>query len=129
MKTHFSLRFDRWQEVEFVLEAQRDRGLSDNMVFYNALLDALWELGQYARAIKIMRAALARGTFPEAVKRSDMIWAIDVHRMSGGAALALLYSWLGEMRALRKVRQTKFGYSESAWPRHLRCFLCSSARA
>lgn len=93
----------RWQEVEFVLEAQRERGLSENMTFYNAVLDALWELGQHARAVKLMQSALARGTFPEAVKRSETIWAVDVHRMSSGAALALLYSWLVELRAIRKV--------------------------
>jgi hypothetical protein len=86
-----------------VLEAQRERGLSENMTFYNAVLDALWELGQHARAVKLMQSALARGTFPEAVKRSETIWAVDVHRMSSGAALALLYSWLVELRAIRKV--------------------------
>eukprot|EP00897_Mesotaenium_endlicherianum_P009006 jgi/Mesen1/8133/ME000437S07230 len=62
-----------WQMVE---------GVWSNMAFYNALLEALWLCGLHKRAAGVLQRVRERGIFPEAVRHTGSLWAIDVHRSS-----------------------------------------------
>jgi len=63
------------------------------------LLEALWCLGQRQRACRVFAEARQRGVFAEAFSHSDLMWSIDVHRMSVGAAMTTLIVWLLDLEA------------------------------
>lgn len=71
-----------WQRVEYALDGLKVNGVGSNLTFYNALLEALWCLGQRQRACRVFAEARQRGVFAEAFSRSDLMWSIDVHRSS-----------------------------------------------
>lgn len=88
-----------WQRVEYAFDGLKVDGVGSNLRFYNALLEALWCLGQRERACRVFAEARKRGVLAEAFSRSDLMWAIDVHRMSVGAAMTTLIVWLADMKA------------------------------
>jgi hypothetical protein len=69
-----------WQMVEFTFDNLRRDGVGSNLHFYNALLEALWCLGQRERAARILAEGRRRGVLLEALSHTRMMWAIDVHR-------------------------------------------------
>lgn len=69
-----------WQRVEYAFDGLKVDGVGSNLRFYNALLEALWCLGQRERACRVFAEARKRGVLAEAFSRSDLMWAIDVHR-------------------------------------------------
>ncbi|KAH7277227.1 hypothetical protein KP509_39G041000 [Ceratopteris richardii] len=73
-------------------------GLESNTSFFNSLLEALWWAGQRSRAVRVLKEARRRGVFPESFCKSSRLWSIDVHRMSVGAALTALISWLEDLQ-------------------------------
>jgi len=87
-----------WQMVEFTFDNLRRDGVGSNLHFYNALLEALWCLGQRERAARILAEGRRRGVLLEALSHTRMMWAIDVHRMSTGAALTTLLVWLADLK-------------------------------
>lgn len=96
-----------WQRVEYALDGLKVDGVGSNLKFYNALLEALWCLGQRQRACRVFAEARQRGVFAEAFSRSDLMWSIDVHRMSVGAAMTTLIVWLLDLEAEIK-KETSF---------------------
>ena len=80
--------------------------MGENMVLYNALLEALWALGLQDRACRVLGAGRIRGEFPEAVQQSDNVWALDLHRFSPGGACAMMMTWLKEARELMEEGTT-----------------------
>eukprot|EP00850_Spirogloea_muscicola_P018764 SM000175S03311 [mRNA] locus=s175:257026:269190:+ [translate_table: standard] len=88
-----------WQQVEFFLDQVKMEGIADALVVYDAFLEALWYFGQKRRATRFHSAAQARGISPIAIRRSRLMWSIDVHRTSAGAALTVLLSWLADVQA------------------------------
>lgn len=71
-----------WQRVEYAFDIVKVEGVGSNLRFYNALLEALWCLGQRERASRVFAEGQRRGILPEAFSRTRMMWAIDVHRWS-----------------------------------------------
>lgn len=69
-----------WQIVEYVLDKLSSEGCGLGIRFYNALLDALWWLGQKERAARVLNEATKRGIFPELFRRNKLVWSVDVHR-------------------------------------------------
>eukprot|EP00850_Spirogloea_muscicola_P003855 SM000016S01843 [mRNA] locus=s16:152197:163345:- [translate_table: standard] len=88
-----------WQQVEFFLDQVKMEGIADALVVYDAFLEALWYFGQKRRAAQFHLAAQARGISPITIRRSRLMWSIDVHRTSAGAALTVLLSWLADVQA------------------------------
>ncbi|XP_020522408.1 pentatricopeptide repeat-containing protein At1g74850, chloroplastic isoform X2 [Amborella trichopoda] len=86
-----------WQMVEYVFDKFVSDGCGSGLRFYNALLDALWWLGQKARAARVLSEATKRALFPELFRHSKLVWSADVHRMSVGGALTALSIWLNDM--------------------------------
>ncbi|XP_008795952.1 pentatricopeptide repeat-containing protein At1g74850, chloroplastic isoform X1 [Phoenix dactylifera] len=86
-----------WQMVEYVFDKYNAEGCGFGLRFYNALLEALWWLGQKARAARVLHEAERRGLFPELYHQSKLVWSVDVHRMSVGGALAAVSVWLNEI--------------------------------
>ncbi|CAM6120304.1 unnamed protein product [Calypogeia fissa] len=86
-----------WEVVEHVLDNLKVEGVGHNLEFYNAFLEALWYFGQKERAARTLEEARKRGVFMEAFRKSGNLWAVDVHRMSTGAALTTLIMWLSDM--------------------------------
>ncbi|KAH9329592.1 hypothetical protein KI387_001700 [Taxus chinensis] len=91
---------ENWQMVEHVFDTLKLEGVGVGMMFYNAVLDALWWLGQKARAAKVLEEARKRGVFPEAFRKTKLVSSVDVHRMSIGAALTSLSLWLIDTQRL-----------------------------
>lgn len=69
-----------WQMVEYVFDKLNSEGCELGMRFYNALLEALWWLGQRERAAKVLKEATKRGLFPELFRNNKLVWSVDVHR-------------------------------------------------
>lgn len=69
-----------WQIVEYVLDKLNSEGCGLGIRFYNALLDALWWLGQKERAARVLNEATKRGLFPELFRKNKLVWSVDVHR-------------------------------------------------
>ena len=69
-----------WQRVQYAFDGLKVDGVGSNLTFYNALLEALWCLGQRERACRVFAEAQKRGVLAEAFSRSDLMWSIDVHR-------------------------------------------------
>ena len=69
-----------WQMVEYVLDRYNSEGCGFGLRLYNALLEALWWLGQKARAARVLREATRRALFPELFRQSKLLWSVDVHR-------------------------------------------------
>ncbi|CAN1183058.1 Pentatricopeptide repeat-containing protein At1g74850, chloroplastic [Linum perenne] len=86
-----------WQMVEFVFDRLSSEGCGLGMRFYNTLLEALWWLGQKARAAKVLREATKRGLFPELYRKSKLVWSVDVHRLWEGGAYTAISVWLNNM--------------------------------
>eukprot|EP00250_Pteridium_aquilinum_P015129 c22399_g1_i1 orf=446-3445(-) len=80
-------------------------GIESNMMFYNALLEVLWWSGQRSRAARVLGEGRRRGVFPESFSRTSTLWSIDVHRMSVGAGLTTVVSWLEEMQVVAKMAE------------------------
>eukprot|EP00252_Welwitschia_mirabilis_P004017 TRINITY_DN1415_c0_g1_i1.p1 TRINITY_DN1415_c0_g1~~TRINITY_DN1415_c0_g1_i1.p1 ORF type:complete len:950 (+),score=168.14 TRINITY_DN1415_c0_g1_i1:298-3147(+) len=93
-----------WQCAINMLERLKTEGVDMEMTFYNALLDALWWLGQKATATRVLQETRIRCIFPEAFRRTNLIWSVDLHRMSIGAALTAVSTWLLDMH--RSVMDT-----------------------
>lgn len=89
-----------WQMVDYVFDNLKSQGTGIGMTFYNVLLDTLWWFGQKARAAKVLEEARKRGVFLEAFRQTKLVWSLDVHRMSVGAALTSLSIWLIDIRRL-----------------------------
>ncbi|BFI40622.1 protein MpPPR_65 [Marchantia polymorpha subsp. ruderalis] len=87
-----------WDLVEHVLDNLKIEGVGHNLEFYNGLLEALWFFGQRKRAARLLQEGRKRGVFVEAFRKTRMMWAVDVHRMSTGAALTTLIMWLLDMQ-------------------------------
>nr|CAD1839520.1 unnamed protein product [Ananas comosus var. bracteatus] len=86
-----------WQMVEYAFDKYNAEGCGFGLRLYNALLDALWWLGQKARAAKVLSEATKRGLFPELFRQSKLVWSVDVHRMSIGGALTAVSVWLNDI--------------------------------
>ncbi|XP_010272143.1 PREDICTED: pentatricopeptide repeat-containing protein At1g74850, chloroplastic [Nelumbo nucifera] len=86
-----------WQMVEYIFDKFNSEGCGLGFRFYNALLDALWWLGQKERAARVLNEATKHGLFPELFRKSKLMWSVDVHRMSVGGALASISVWLNNM--------------------------------
>lgn len=69
-----------WQMVEYVLDKLNSEGSGLALRFYNALLEALWWLGQRHRGVRLLGEATKRGLFPELFRKSKLVWSVDVHR-------------------------------------------------
>lgn len=69
-----------WQMVEYVFDNYNAEGCGFGLRFYNALLEALWWLGQRARASRVLHEAVRRGLFPELYRQSKLVWSANVHR-------------------------------------------------
>lgn len=69
-----------WQMVEYVFDKLNSEGCRLGMRFYNALLQALWWLGQKERAARVLSEVTKRGLFPELFRISKLVWSVDVHR-------------------------------------------------
>ncbi|KAJ8637272.1 hypothetical protein MRB53_011539 [Persea americana] len=86
-----------WQMVEYVFDKFNSHGCGWGLRFYNALLEALWWLGQKARAARVLHEATKCGLFPELYRQSNLVWSVDVHRMSVGGALTAISVWLNDI--------------------------------
>uniref|UniRef100_A0A1D1ZB86 Pentatricopeptide repeat-containing protein At1g74850, chloroplastic n=2 Tax=Anthurium amnicola TaxID=1678845 RepID=A0A1D1ZB86_9ARAE len=86
-----------WQMVEYVFDKFNSEGCSLGLRFYNAVMEALWWLGQRARAARVLCEATRRGLFPELYRQSKLVWSVDVHRMSVGGALTAISTWLNDV--------------------------------
>jgi hypothetical protein len=51
-----------------------------NIKAINGILDALWNFGLRKTAVQLLSLVRERGVFEEAIRRSETIWAVDVHR-------------------------------------------------
>lgn len=69
-----------WQMVEYVFDKLKSEGCGLGLRFYNALLEALWWLGQKERAARVLSEATKRGLFPELFRKNKLVWSVDVHR-------------------------------------------------
>lgn len=69
-----------WQMVEYVFDKLNCEGYGLGMRFYNALMEALWCLGQRERAARVLDEATKRGLFPELFRHNKLVWSVDVHR-------------------------------------------------
>lgn len=87
-----------WQMVEYAFDTFNPEGCGFGLRFYNTILEALWWLGQRARAKRVLDEATRRGLFPELHRDSKFVWSVDVHRMSIGASLLAISTWLKDMR-------------------------------
>ncbi|XP_030475504.2 pentatricopeptide repeat-containing protein At1g74850, chloroplastic [Syzygium oleosum] len=87
-----------WQIVEYVLDKLNSEGCGLGKRFYNALLEALWWLGQKERAARVLSEATKRGLFPELFRKNKLVWSIDVHRMWEGGAYTAISVWLNSMK-------------------------------
>ncbi|KAF9623230.1 hypothetical protein IFM89_000719 [Coptis chinensis] len=94
-----------WQMVEYVFDKFNSEGCGLGLRFYNALLEALWWLGQKARSAKVLREATVRGLFPELFRKSKLVWSVDVHRMSVGGALTATSVWLNNVHDMFTNRE------------------------
>ncbi|GLJ15964.1 hypothetical protein SUGI_0264000 [Cryptomeria japonica] len=94
-----------WQVVEYLFDTLKTEGLGVAMVFYNAVLDALWWLGQKARAAKVLEEARKRRVFTEVFRKTKLVSSVDVHRMSVGAALTSVSIWLTDTHRLATNRE------------------------
>ncbi|MCO5589158.1 hypothetical protein L7F22_043124 [Adiantum nelumboides] len=88
--------------VQPAFDSIKVNGIEDNTMFFNSLLNALWWAGQRSRAARVLEEGRKRGVFPESVSKSPMLWLVDVHRMSVGAALTSVVSWLQELQVVAK---------------------------
>ncbi|KAG9456747.1 hypothetical protein H6P81_001255 [Aristolochia fimbriata] len=86
-----------WQMVEYVFDKFISQGCGWGLRFYNSLLEAMWFLGQRARATRVLHEATKRGLFPELYRKSKLVWSVDVHRMSIGGALTAISIWFNDM--------------------------------
>lgn len=55
-------------------------GINHNVVMVNGVLEALWHLGLQEKALKFFSLAKERDIFEESFRKSETVWAIDVHR-------------------------------------------------
>ncbi|XP_078171721.1 plastid transcriptionally active 2 isoform X1 [Carex rostrata] len=94
-----------WQMVEYVFDKCGLGGCDYGLRFYNALLDALWWLNQRARAARVLTEARKRGLYPELFRQSKLVWSVDVHRMSIGAALTAVSAWLNDIHDRLKTEK------------------------
>lgn len=69
-----------WQMVEYVFDKINSEGCGFGIRFYNTLLEALWWLGQEARAARVLKEATKRGLFPELFRTNKLVWSLDLHR-------------------------------------------------
>ena len=72
-----------WQMVEYVFDKLNSEGCGLGIRFYNALLEALWWLGQKERAVRVLNEATKQGLFPELFCKNKLVWSVDVHRYHG----------------------------------------------
>ncbi|CAM8972693.1 unnamed protein product [Rhodiola kirilowii] len=86
-----------WQMVEYVFDKLNSEGCGLALRFYNALLEALWWLGQRKRGARLLLEATKRGLFPELFRKSKLVWSVDVHRMWEGGAYTAISVWLNEI--------------------------------
>ncbi|ESR52958.1 pentatricopeptide repeat-containing protein [Citrus sinensis] len=86
-----------WQMVEYVFDKLNCEGYGLGMRFYNALMEALWCLGQRERAARVLDEATKRGLFPELFRHNKLVWSVDVHRMWEGGAYTAISVWLNKM--------------------------------
>ncbi|XP_043723475.1 pentatricopeptide repeat-containing protein At1g74850, chloroplastic [Telopea speciosissima] len=91
-----------WQMVEYVFDKLNSEGCGLGLRFYNAVLEALWWLGQKERAARVLNEATKRGLFPELFRKSKLMWSVDVHRMSVGGALTAISVWLNNVYCMFK---------------------------
>ncbi|KAG6494866.1 hypothetical protein ZIOFF_042648 [Zingiber officinale] len=94
-----------WQMVEYVFDKYISLGCGYGLRLYNALLEALWWLGQKERAVRVLREATKRGLFPELYRKSKLVWSLDVHRMAVGGALTSLSVWVNDMHTRFKEKE------------------------
>ncbi|GMH21975.1 hypothetical protein Nepgr_023818 [Nepenthes gracilis] len=91
-----------WQVVEYVFDQLNSEGCGFGMRFYNMLLEALWWLGQKARAARVLNEATRRGLFPELYRRNNLVWSLDVHRLWPGSTCTALSVWLNDIYQMFK---------------------------
>lgn len=87
-----------WQMVEYVFDKLNTEGCGFGMKFYNALLEALWWLGQKERSARVLNEATKRGLFPELFRKNKLVWSVDVHRMWEGGLYTSILLWLNDMK-------------------------------
>ncbi|KAF8378357.1 hypothetical protein HHK36_029696 [Tetracentron sinense] len=64
--------------VTYVFEKFNSKGCNLGLRFYNALLEALWWLGQKERAERVLNEATKLGLSPELLRKSKLLWSVDV---------------------------------------------------
>ncbi|KAE8685814.1 Pentatricopeptide repeat-containing protein [Hibiscus syriacus] len=89
-----------WQMVEYIFDKLNSEGCGFGVRFYNALLEALWWLGQKERAARVLKEATNRGLFPELFRQNKLVFSVDVHRMWEGGTYAAMSIWLNNMQEM-----------------------------
>ncbi|GMJ15436.1 plastid transcriptionally active 2, PIGMENT DEFECTIVE 343 [Hibiscus trionum] len=89
-----------WQMVEYIFDKLNSEGCGFGIRFYNALLEALWWLGQKERAARVLKEATKRGLFPELFRQNKLVFFVDVHRMWEGGTYTSLSIWLNNMQEM-----------------------------
>lgn len=95
-----------WPIVEYIFDKLNSKGCGIGIMFYNALLEALWWMRQRERAARVLNEASKRGLFPELFRKNKLVWSVDVHRYSENELfLNLYYSLMKENKhSLDEVR-------------------------
>ncbi|KAL9271395.1 Pentatricopeptide repeat-containing protein, partial [Drosera capensis] len=86
-----------WQIMDYVFDQINAQVCGFGMRFYNSPLEALWWLGQRARAARVLNEAFKRGFFPELFRQNKLLWSLDVHRMWPGSTSIALSIWLNDL--------------------------------
>lgn len=94
-----------WQMVEYVFDKLSSEGCGLGMRFYNALLEALWWLGQRERAARVLTEATKRGLYPELFRKNKLVWSVDVHRYDS------VYFYSGFMLSISFPFFTSFNFA------------------
>lgn len=96
---------DLWENAMLMFEGMQIYSQGMRRSFYNALIDTLWSFGLRGRAGRVLSEGRRLGVYGEDMftykkqERSAVDeWRMDLHDSSLGAAAALLFHWLGELR-------------------------------
>lgn len=90
------LHEDEWLQALSLFDEVKRMDSSTASAFYNALTDMLWHFGQKRGAQLVVREGQRRDVWPHAWSSS----CLDLHLMSSGAARAMVYAWLLNIRSI-----------------------------
>ncbi|GBG80838.1 hypothetical protein CBR_g31394 [Chara braunii] len=88
-----------WKRAEKMFSIVRGHSVMAKRSFFNALIDVLWFFKLRGRAKRVLAAAREIGAYPEdCCVFGDDVWTLDLHKLSIGAALTLLMTWMAELQ-------------------------------